>query len=305
MYANKKTVRKKTILTYVSIFIVILLVSGTIYLFQLYSIPYGCNCIYLANGCAQIDTHGAINWTDGVQYAPIYYEDTIFTMGQVAATLRTLTLVKADELPSDVQLIEVSFSHVTNTTREKLWTTYIAYDFYTEKLYAQKDGAWYEMHEDEQLNNYIIKRLEGLYWRGQSTYTGGEEYPKADFENATFRYNLYWTTIPKYEYDTTPNVQLNGFKNTEESPINSREEAVALAAKELGYGNPVAVTFYDETCGYYMVELANDNGKGIMRKNGSSIEFVEPIFTVVMDDKGRTLEVYEGCTRTLPFWPEF
>lgn len=304
MYADKKAVRKKTVLIYAIIFMIIILVSGAIYLFQLYSIPYGCNDIKIYNGCAKIDADGTINWTDGIQHAPIYYEDTKFTMGQVAATLRTLKLVQTDKLPTDVQLIEISFSRTTHSTIEKLWTTYIAYDFYTEKLYTQKSGVWYEMQENEQLNDYIMKRIEGSYWRGQSTYTGGEEFPEADFENATFRYNLYWTTIPKHEHGTNSNVQVDGFKNTEESPINSREDAVALAAKELGYDNPVAVTFYDETCGYYMVEIANDNGNGIMKKNGSSIEFVEPIFTVVMDDKGRTLEVYEGCTRTLPFWPE-
>ena len=129
-----------------------------------------------------------------------------------------------------------------------------------------------------------------------------EELAKTDFENATFRYNLYWTLFPKR--GENPNIQWDGFKNTEVNPPSSREDAVALAAKELGYDNPVAVAMYDETCGYYMVEIGNDNGNGIIQCIDNTLTQVEPIYTVVIDNMGRTVEIYLGATRSIPFWPE-
>ncbi len=283
--------------------IVIIAISALCFLYP-YRIPLGCNNIGIEVGCAKVNDMGEIKWSEGELSDTVWMIDNSWELNKFAKLLRSLKLHETSDLPTDMQIVKISFTHSTLQSHETLEKMYVAYDFYTGKLYANKNGKWYLMEANEQLNDHILKRMAGSYWRGQSTYTGGEEFPDSDFENATFRYDLYWTTIPKYEYGANPNVQGSGFKNTKESPINSREEAIALAAKELGYDNPVAVTLYDETCGYYMVELANDNGNGIMRKNGNTIELVEPIFTVVIDDEGRTLDVYEGCTRTRPFWPE-
>ncbi len=286
--------------------IIIAIVAVTILCFLYpYRIPLGCNNIAITVGCAKVNDAGEIQWSEGELNDTIWMIDDSWELNKFAKLLRSLKLSEASKLPTDIQIVGIFFTHSTLQSHKTLEKMYVAYDFYTEKLYANKNGVWYEMQENQELNRIIIERMDNRLWkrwRGQSTYSE-EEFPDSDFENATFRYNLYWkmTDYPSVEEN---GLRLSGFNNTDEVVINSREDAIKRAAKELGYDNPVAVTLYDETCGYYMVELANDNGNGIMKENGSSIEYVERIFTIVMDDKGRTLEVYEGCTRTRPFWPE-
>ena len=298
----KKNIHRKLILLLLISFIVIMLIYTWISIFRLYALPYGCNHLDITNGIAKIDKYGSIKWADGRQHATIFYDDTISKIREIAAVVRTLNLTKTNELPTDVQLIEISFTRFTDTSKDKLWTTYVAYDFYTQKLYANKDGVWYLMKDNERLNTYIIERLTGDFmfpWRGQSTYSR-EEFTESDFENATFRYNLYWTVFPMYAKKI--DIQLTNFNNTDEKPIPSREDAILRAAQELGYDNPVAIALYDETCNYYMVEIANNNGDGIMKNINGTMRLIEPIYTVIIDDKGKTVEIYLGVTRTRPFW---
>lgn len=282
----------------------IIIVSVVLHVIYIYSIPHGCNNVEITVGCARVNDIGAIKWTDGYASDSIWDIEKTWELNKFAKLLRSLKLVETLELPTDVQLVKISFTHSTYKGNEELKCVYVAYDFYKKRLYANKNDKWYFMENNQELNSVIIERMDGLggkNWRGQSTYSW-EEFPKADFENATFRYDLYWK---KSNYPTVEenDLRLSGFNNTDEVPIDSRADAIKRAAEELDYDNPVGVTFHDETCGYYMVELANDNGNGIVKINDGVIELIEPIYTVIMDDKGRTLEVYKGFTRTRPFWP--
>lgn len=293
---------KKVFIILVSI-IILTVVAVTLCVLYPYRIPFGCNNIGISVGCAKVDDDGGIKWTEGELNDTVWMSDDTWKLNKFAKLLRSLELYETSELPTDIQIVEIYFTHSTLQTREILEKMYVAYDFYTGLLYANKDGKWYLMKENQELNRIIVERMDDRLWkrwRGQSIYSE-EEFPESDFENATFRYNLYWemTDYPSVEED---GLMLSGFNNTDEVEINSREDAIKRAAEELGYDNPVAVTLYDETCGYYMAEIANDNGKGVVDINNGHPELIEPIFTVVMDDKGRTLEVYEGCTRTRPFW---
>lgn len=267
-----------------------------------YSIPIGCNNVSMTVGCARVDELGKIEWTDGCADDTLWDIDSRWQLNKFAKLLRSLKLSKINELPTDIQLVKFSYELADYNKHHELKYMYVAYDFYTAKLYANKNDTWYLMEENPDLNRVIVSRMDSFWfgeWRGQSTYCW-EEYPEDDFENATFRYNLYWkkSDFPNIEEH---GLRLSGFKNTDEKAITSRDEAIARAAKELGYDNPVAVTFYDETCRYYMVELANDAGDGLHRVPGIA-DIAEPIYTVIMNSDGQTLEIYEDATRTHPFW---
>ena len=295
--------KKAMVLCILTAFFIILLciIAGYRYSY-LYALPQGCNNIVLYNGCTKIKDNGTFQWVAAQSTSARTY--TTNDMRQLAAFFRSLKLEESAEYPTDVQLIEIRYERISDNSFETLENVFIAYDFYTKNQYVYKNGIWYQMEDNKKLNDYILAELKHLlYYRGQSTFNGSEEFYDDDFENATFRYNMRWT---KREADGgSPNIQLSGFNNADKVSINSRADAIKRAAEELGYDNPVAVAFYDETCGYYMIEVANDNGNGIVKISNGVIELVEPIVTVVMDDNGRTLEIYEGFTSTRPFWPDF
>ena len=295
----------KKILIAVCCIITAAVIIAVLYFFGLYHMPIGCNSIEFAVGCARVNEIGEMKWTEGDSSFILPSDDSSWKLHEVVKLLNSLKLNKASELPTDIQVVKITFMHRDFVKFKKLEYMYVAYDFYTKKVYANKNNSWYMMGENEELNRLISEQMDtvwfGLGWRGQSTYCP-EEFPESDFENATFRYDLYWKKSD-YPNATENGLRLSDFNNIDEAVINSREDAILRAAKELGYDNPVGVTFYDETCGYYMVELANDNGNGIVKITDGVIELIEPIFTVIMDDMGRTVEVYEGFTRTRPFWP--
>jgi len=299
---DKKSVKKVLLVLFILAFIALVSTLYIIHLNSMYKIPDDCNYICLRNGCAKIEPDGTIIWTEGSDHLPI--SDDYYEMGRLEDILSGLKLSKADVLPTDVQLIDITFEHRTWVEPQTVLDSIkFAFDFYTEKFYVHKDNVWYIMEKNDDLNAVIVSSLSsrGIPIRGESTFCL-EEFPDSDFENATFRYNVYWSAF--YDEHFLAGIKNSGFNNVDEVTITSREEAIVRAAKELGYDNPVAVTFYDETCNYYKVEIANDNGNGIMQDTGSMIEFVEPIYSVVIDDMGRTLEVYQGYTRTRPFWPK-
>lgn len=291
------------VLLVVTILSAVIVCVGT-YLFKSDPIPEHCNYIDLRNGCARINSDGAIVWSDGSQHTPISCDD-YSQMYELSDVLENLKLTKADILPTDVQLLEIRFEHRTWVEPQiMLDNIYLAFDFYTKKLYALKNDVWYYMENSPKLDELISESLDGQFavsLRGESTFSS-EEFVDSDFDNATFRYNVYWTAF-SYK-DAIGSIQLSGFKNTDEVIISTRAEAIVRAAEELGYDNPVAVTFFDETCNYYKVEIANDNGSGIMKDDDGVMTFIEPIYTVIIDDMGRTVELYPGYTRSRPFWPK-
>ena len=197
-----------------------------------------------------------------------------------------------------------------SSTNIKTYT--FAYDFYLKKVYALRDGVWFYVKEDHNFTSFITVCMENCFrysfydkWRGQSLY-GHEEFRfegnKFDFENPTFRYNLYWSWKDKmkeradfWEYRDS------GFNNTDAVSITTKEEAVSRAAKELGFENPVGYVFYDKTCGYWMVELYEDKGITPAWNSEYTHMLAEEGMTVIMDNNGITLEVFNSMTSYYQF----
>ena len=128
-----------------------------------------------------------------------------------------------------------------------------------------------------------------------------EEFVDSNFEDPSFRYNLYWKQSGQWKLDGY-NWKMTGFKNTSDRAISSKEEAISRAAEELGYESPVGVTFYDETCGYWMVELyENDASYTGLTGNELYSRLRRTVQTVILDDKGRTVEIYDSLTRYVAF----
>ena len=104
-------------------------------------------------------------------------------------------------------------------------------------------------------------------WRGQSISSSYWHYEnedkKLDLENAYFRYDLYWSCFYEWMEEAWDRYDFrdSGFVNTDESEINNREDAVAMAGKEMGFSNPNGFAYFDETCGYWLVEVYDDRGE--------------------------------------------
>lgn len=271
----------------------------------LFSLPKGCNQMTFQVGCAKVDGE-VYEWQGN---SVDYVIEDISYMRHIASVIRTLHYQKTEDAVKDVQLLTFFYQAAgSHEEREALWSVSFAYDFYQQKIYALKDGVWYRVSNTKRMESIISTLLDHSLrfsdecWRGQSTFAF-EEHKESDFDSPTFRYHLYWMPEkrPTYEEHGFRN---SGFSNTEPTVIQSAEDAIWRAANELGYQNPVAVTFYDETCGYWMVELYDDKGEDWTDVNAYTRFLHENVQTVIMNREGVTLEIYRSVTRYTPFIEE-
>jgi len=259
--------------------------------------------LYFDGGRGYVNENGELIWENG-EFASGYTGNyTFLYRGYVKLVLKTLHVEKTDDAVRDLQLAKFSFYFYDMQTYELL----LGYDFYQDRVYALIEGQWYRVRETWLLTDVITRELDrslgsiSATWRGQSTLAF-EEYYNTDMSNPTFRYNLYWTPShrPNNSYDWL-NYRDSGFSNVTPVSIQSSAEAIQQAAKELGYQNPIGVAMYDETCGYWLVEILEDIGY----EGDSSAEIQKPImdeiYTVIMDNQGRTLEIYQSVTKYTPF----
>lgn len=312
--------QKKIFVTVICIVLAAAIGCGC-YVLHLYSYPDGCEHVLIRDGCAKVNDDGTIIWTGTWQYLDIHHgypDESMMEVRQLAATLRTLPLQKADSLPTDVQIMEFSFMPEEYEFHDKHLCTCIAYDFYTQKIYVNKGGSeWYLLKDEDILDGYIYKALRyptADLWYGQSTQLTVGVYTY-DYENATFRYNMHWKLTPETLYKAMPeqmaeqakeailslrfdgSVQTEGFRNTDEKRISTREEALSRAAEELGYDDPIGTTFFDETCGYWMVELYDDSTFQELQKEFNVPQALyESVHRVIMDDRGRTIAISNTYT---------
>lgn len=266
----------------------------------------GCNNVRIEIIRTTVDPNGCFEWNNVGIFSPIW-KSGYNSMCCLAAELRTLGLQKASTLPTDIELCSISFSKSNDVSHETLWREQLAYDYITKQLYCYRDGEWYYVEENGKLNDYITSAISidqySSPWRGQSTYVG-EEFAEVDYQSATFRYNLYWkqTNSPSQEKH---NLRVDNFKNTDKCIIRGADDAVRLAALELGYESPIATVLYDDISGYYMVELYNDDGVAIPNDIQSINEYCamlyENVMTVIIDNNGKTVEIYRSVTYFTPF----
>ena len=237
-----------------------------------------------------------------------YVYDNIYYLTGLYSVLSKINYKNEGLAPTDAQFVRFSFVDSEDYAMESFT---LAYDFYLEKVLIFNEGKWYSVKDDSRISSYIPKLLDKALnasdfdWRGQSTFAF-EEWVEADFENATFRYNLYWVPEERpWSFEFTE-WRGEGFVNTEPAEVKTKDQALALAAKELGFTEPVGVTFYDETCGYWMVEMYDAVGgyKPVL-ENNECLKLPELCRTVIISDKGITLEVYKAVTRFRPFMEPF
>ena len=115
-----------------------------------------------------------------------------------------------------------------------------------------------------------------------------------------FRYYTRWGC--PYKPSTEHDYIDSGFKNINPTVIETKDQAVSRAAEELGYKNPVGVVFYDETCGYWMVELYENPTTNTWADLNEYTDFLySNVYTVIINDQGITLETYQNITHYKPF----
>lgn len=289
--------------------VLLLVIAASIYCVWLFSIPADCNVLHIETYCAKISDTGEIQPHEGevtVYLADLDQHEYLKPVFRhTASILRQLQCTKTQTIPSDAQILQFRFVDDSPENHNKLWEEYIAFDFYTKKLFVFREGKWYSTKENKRLNAFIEENLnislQYTVWRGQSTYAP-EEFVDSDFENASFRYNLYWKQS-EYHDEESYNWRRNGFTNTAAANVLTKEDALSCAAEELGYANPAGTVLYDETCGFWMVELYEDDPA---YREMSLDDFCASIHdiakTVIIDNQGKTVEIYDCLTRYRAFF---
>ena len=297
--------------------------------FYLMVVPFGANGYFYWFGCVEL--------TDGEVTRPPanicnsfeingYYDSKINQsahLAYVALQFKLISYEKTDDVPTDAEIFQFSFNDYTMSeyslyepvtiSSKEIQTHTFAYDFYSKKVYALRDGDWYLVKENRVFNSIIQHCLDwndpwGFpeRWRGQSLYGQEEmrfEGNKFDLKNPTFRYDLHWSWRYRIDEEKRELYEYrdSGFNNTDAVSITNNEEAIARAAKELGFENPIGYVFYDKTCGYWMVELYEDKGITPAWNNEYTHMLAEEVMTVIMDNNGVTLEIFNSVTSCYQF----
>ena len=301
---------KKTVIVCAVILLLCALLSIGLYCYS-QRIPSGCDQMTFRMDCMQLSAESLPEWEGDIQYtlyrknnAQGVLADGDPYMRRIAAEVRRMPAQKRDTMPHDVQLVEFAFGD-QNGAKE---IYRVAYDFERESLHLYKNGVWYQTEERSKLNQLITELIDksasypmDLQWRGQSTYAM-EEYVETDWENASFRYGLYWRPAVNVEKRLEFRYRDSDFRNVTPSIVRHAEDAIALAAAELCFETPVGFTFYDEISGYWMVELYDDSGVSMEPGNESGEFLNRNVYTVIMDEQGIIKETYQGVTRYAAFW---
>ena len=308
-----KSINKKRM-----IFVLCIIIGIFIILFvaalMLFHIPNNYEVIAVDLGCVTVEGEEIQYppYLPGFKYLRYDYDaeqNNTWYFRLVSAAIKTVTYKKTDDAPTDAQIAKITFS----TKEKECFSVIYAYDFYQKQIYAQKNGEWYKAG-----NTFFINKLIGSFyddefttswdWIGQSTFVFEEfvfydrvQYaPECmDFENATFRYNLYWK--PTRHISAMDGYTDTGFRITAPSQISSREQAIQLAAMEMDYENYRATALYDETCNYWMVEIVNAEGFDGSLSNENTEYLFENTYTLIIDDQGLVKERYRALTVFTPF----
>ena len=228
----------------------------------------------------------------------------------VAAWLKTIKYKPTNDIVTDAEVFRIDFQN--DYIKIKSYT--FAYDFYQKKVYAFNNGTWHEVKNAEKLDKLIsyifsicINTSIDDTWRGQSTYISEEffyEIEEFNFEKPTFRYNLRWSLSERIRDSHMYQFRDTDFKNTESRLIANADEAIKRASEEFGYDKYCGFAYYDETCGYWLVEIYEDKGL----KKELTNEYLDIVHdsckTVIMNEEGVTVEIYKSLTTYYQFFYE-
>lgn len=298
---------RKTIIVLCIIVLLLVFIFGMVF-FRRFSLPRGTDHLFVEIGCAKVKEEIKIEKSPGtVSFICSKYDSASNTnntgyIRHLASILRTLDYSITDDEIKDIEAVKFSFR---DGNQNELWTVLFAYDFYQEKTYALINNTWHTVEADERLNS-AIEDILGLSfghssyrWRGQSTFSF-EEFTNTNMDNPSFRYHLYWFPKDRPDKDLH-DFKDSGFINNTPVTINSADEAIERAAQELGYSNAIGFAFYDETCGYWMVELYDDEGYDRSNTSDFTNILADKVVTLIMDKNGITKETYTAITRLYPF----
>ena len=251
----------------------------------LYSLPKGCVCLNVKIGTAKVGEE--INWQNGaLEFTTVKEKGTLQYMKNISMLLKTVRYGDMDDSLLDVQCVEFDFANENVSVKKYIF----AYDFYTKKIYGLKNGKWFLIEENEKLNNVIVDMLDSGYhfdWLGQSTYIQGDHFGELELpKQMTFRYDMYWRSDEEKRGKTG-----RGFYDDEAWSIVDAEDAFNCAAKKLGVKAPMGFVFYDETCGYWLVEVMEDVGYDVSSEEFKTIAF-EDVYSIVIDENGSIVEAH-------------
>jgi len=261
--------------------------------------------IFARFGCAEIQEDGSVLWAANYDHINAYMDPTESYNKYLPYLLQAAECYPTDDVLTDVELIEFYYQcSLPGQTYEREWTVYLAYDYHLKNVYINKDGTWYRTVISSELNDIILYGLDVALgfqdscWKIQSQFRN--DWIDYDLDNLIFRYHVYWRPTETLSAEENSYKSI-GFRNTTPCIIENQEQAIARAAQEMGYENPIGVAFYDKTCGYWMVELYDDKGYEWKDTNEYAGFLFENTWTVIMDDKGITLETYQYGTSFLLF----
>ena len=286
---------KKAILIISLVFLVLIISILMCIAITLTMTHLGYNVIKITVGCASVEDEETWDWDD--EYPYYWCQDTKTCIDAI----RKLKCEKTQDVLADVELIELS---LLNSNHTELFNLVIAYDYNTQKTYILKNRGWYLLNNTQEFDDFIKEHLNQCgysgfsdkAWKVQSLQKS--EFPDADvnYDSLIFRYNVHWRSSETLTFEEDE-YQNSGFTNTVEIPINTPDQAITQAAKEMEYDNFVGIAFYDKTCRYWMVELYDGELYTAARNSNEYGDFLyDNVYTVVMDNMGITLETYQHVT---------
>ena len=251
---------------------------------------------YITVASAEVAADGSFEWED---------EERRSVRNGYPHSLTFLFTARTDWAEStlgDVELAEFCFC---GKDFEPIYTFYVAYDYALKNIYIKKHDKWFRLKDTDTIDKIITNSMEESLtdyemWHAQSLY-GLENWAKVDIDDLVFRYYTRWGCL--YKPSVEDNYRDSGFKNIHPTVIETKEQAIARAAQELGYEKPIGVVFYDKTCGYWMVELYEEPTANTWTDMDEYGDFLHTnVYTVIMDAQGITLETYQNITHYKPFW---
>ena len=293
---------KKGYITTSIVLLMILLLIIAVVLFARVCQFYGDEVIFQI-GVGEVDESGAPKWSGESFLFTVEGKGNGSYRWYLASVFSSLELENTSDLPKDAEIVKI---RIRRESKEK--EICFAYDFYLKKVYAFIGNGWYVLSDTEEIDSILLSLLEKEYtlshrgWLGQSTYCLDMPAEDLDYENQTFRYHLRWSLSHKLAEDASYEYRDSGFLNKSPSRLQSKEDAIQQAAKEMGYDQWIGVAFFDETCGYWMVEICDTNGEIFSSVQDANAYLFNHVYTVIMDESGITLKTYKHVTNFTPLY---
>lgn len=297
----------------IGISLAVLVVILIVPLIRFLHIPENWNGVWVDTGCGQFTEEKQIVFNSGNDSIGWNYsvsdggtkKDFVNNVRYIVYAMRSARYKKTELAPTECQAVVITIKQ----DKSSLVSVTYAYDFEQKKVFVIYNDVCYEVNESKQLKGMLcdlvswsLFPLDNGAWRAQSTFCR-EEFAVDTESTLTFRYNLHWCPQNGFSGDhfVEWDYKNDGFKVSEIKPISDACEALRIASNELDYISPVGLVYFDETCGYWMVEIIDGSVYNSLNGIEDYSDLDEKAKTVIISNQGEIIETYTHCTSVMAF----